>query len=44
MFRIHVERVIGATRQRYIILMSTLPISFVKPAAIDETPTIDKIF
>ena len=41
--RIHVERVIGATRQRYSILMSTLPISFVKPAAIGETPTIDKI-
>ena len=41
--RIHVERVIGATRQRYSILMGTLPISFVKPAAIGETPTIDKI-
>ena len=41
--RIHVERVIGATRQRYSILMSTLPISFVKPAAIGENPTIDKI-
>ena len=41
--RIHVERVIGATRQRYSILMSTLPISFVKPASVGETPTIDKI-
>ena len=41
--RIHVERVIGATRQRYSILMSTLPISFVKPALVGETPTIDKI-
>ena len=29
--RIHIERVIGATRQRYSILMSTLPIEFVKP-------------
>ena len=27
--RIHVERVIGATRQRFSILMSTLPIQYV---------------
>ena len=26
--RIHVERVIGATRQRYSILMATLPIQY----------------
>lgn len=41
--RIHVERVIGATRQKYSILMSTLPINFVKPGSVGETPTIDKI-
>ena len=41
--RIHMEQVISATRQKYSILMSTLPIGFVKPAPIGETPTIDKI-
>ena len=41
--RIHVERVIGATRQRYSILMSTLPIHFVAPKSPDELPTVDKI-
>jgi len=29
--RIHIERVISATRQRFSILMSCLPIEFVKP-------------
>ena len=41
--RIHIERVIGATRQRYSILMSTLPIEFVKPQSPGATTTIDKI-
>ena len=39
--RIHVERVIGATRQPYSILMSTLPIEFVKPRSPGENTTID---
>lgn len=42
-FRIHIERVIGATRQRYSILMSCLPIEFVKPRKAGEKPAIDKI-
>jgi len=29
--RIHIERVIGATRQRYSILMSCIPIDYVEP-------------
>ena len=41
--RIHVERVIGATRQRYSILMSTLPIQYMKAKSPQEAPTIDKI-
>ena len=41
--RIHIERVIGATRQRYSILMSTLPIEFVKPKLPGEEAVIDKI-
>ena len=41
--RIHVERVIGATRQRYSILMSTLPIQYMKAKSPEEAPTIDKI-
>ena len=41
--RIHVERVIGATRQRFSILMSTLPIEFVKPKTPVEAAVIDKI-
>ena len=41
--RIHVERVIGATRQRYSILMSTLPIQCMKTKSPQEAPTIDKI-
>ena len=34
--RIHIERVIGAMRQRYSILMSCIPIDFVKPKADGE--------
>ena len=41
--RIHVERVIGATRQRYSILMSTLPIQYMKAKSPQEAPTFDKI-
>ena len=41
--RIHIERVIGATRQRYSILMSCIPIDFVKPKEDGEKATIDKI-
>ena len=41
--RIHVERVIGATRQRYSILMSTLPIHFMTTKSPDGAPTVDKI-
>ena len=41
--RIHVERVIGATRQRYSILMSTLPIQYMKAKSPQEVPIVDKI-
>ena len=41
--RIHIERVIGATRQRYSIVMSTLPMEFVKPKSPGEEALIDKI-
>ena len=41
--RIHIDRVIGATRQRYSILNSCIPIDFVKPKADGEKATIDKI-
>ena len=41
--RIHIERVIGATRQRFSILMSCIPIDFVKPKVPGERATIDKI-
>ena len=41
--RIHIERVIGATRQKYSILMSTLPIEFVKPKLPGKEAVIDKI-
>ena len=39
--RIHVERVIGAIRQRYLILMSTLSIQCMKAKSPQEAPTID---
>ena len=41
--RIHIERVIGATRQRFSILMSCIPIDFVKAKVPGERATIDKI-
>jgi len=41
--QIHVARGIGATRQRYSILMSTLPINFVKPRFEGQPATIDNI-
>ena len=41
--RIHVERVIGATRQRFSILMSTLPIQYVIKKSQQDIPNIDKI-
>jgi len=41
--RIHIKRVIGATRQRFSILMSCLPIEFAKPKTLGERATIDKI-
>ena len=40
---IHIERVIGATRQRFSILMSCMPIDFVKPKVPGERATVDKI-
>jgi len=41
--RIHIERVIGATRQRFSVLMSCIPIDYVKPKTDGERATIDKI-
>ena len=41
--RIHVERVIGATRQRYSILMYTLPIQYMKAKSPQDVPYVDKI-
>jgi len=41
--RIHIERVIGATRQKFSILMSCIPIDFVKPKVPRQRATIDKI-
>lgn len=41
--RIHIERVIGTTRQRFSILMSHIPIDFVKPKVPGERANIDKI-
>ena len=41
--RIHVERVIGATRQSFSILMSTLPIQYVIKKSPQDIPNIDKI-
>ena len=40
--RIHIERVIGATRQRFSILSSTLPIQYMKGSC-DDIPVVDKI-
>ena len=41
--RIHIECVIGPTRQRYSILMSCIYIDFVKPKHPSYKPPIDKI-
>jgi len=41
--RIHVERVIGAVRQKYMILQSTLPISMVACYGEDKLSPIDKV-
>ena len=41
--RIHVEWVIGATRQRFSILSSTLPIQYMKKNQSDDVPVVDKI-
>ena len=41
--RIHIERVIGATRQRFSILSSTLPIQYMKSTTHDDIPVVDKI-
>ena len=41
--RIHVERVIGAVRQKYMILQSTLPISLIKCSGEEKLSPIDKI-
>ena len=41
--RINVEHVIGATRQRYSILLSTLPIHFMTIWSPDRVSTVDKI-
>ena len=41
--RIHIERVISATWQRYSILMSCMPINFLKPNIPGDKPPIDKI-
>ena len=41
--RIHVERVIGCRRQKYTILQSTLPITFVTKRVNEEVPILDHI-
>ena len=41
--RIHIERVIGAVRQKYMILQSTLPVSMVACYSEDKLSPIDKI-
>lgn len=41
--RIHVERVIGATRQRFSILSSVLPIQYMTARSRDDIPNVDKI-
>ena len=40
--RIHIERVIGATRQRFSILSSILPIQYMKSTP-GNIPLVDKI-
>ena len=41
--RIHVERVIGMLRQKYMLLQSTLPISMLTCDDTEKLTTIDKI-
>ena len=41
--RIHVERVIGAVRQKYTLLQSTLPINLIMCDSSDCISTIDKV-
>ena len=41
--RIHVERVIGAVRQKYIILKGTLPIDFLIKRGQEDIPLVDRI-
>ena len=41
--RIHVERVIGAVRQRYTILKETLPIDFIIKRYLEQEPLVDSI-
>lgn len=41
--RIHVERVIGVVRQKYTILQSTIPITFLKCDETSGLTTLDKI-
>ena len=41
--RIHIEQVIGATRQLFSILSSTLPIQYMKKSSPDDIPVVDKI-
>ena len=41
--RIHVERVIGAVKQKFAILQSTLPIDFVSKRAGEPCPLIDRV-
>ena len=41
--RIHVERVIGAVRQRYPILQSTLPIHYVMKRNGEDIPLLDRM-
>ena len=41
--RIHVERVIGAVRQKFSILQGTLPIDMITMRAGEECPIVDRI-
>lgn len=41
--RIHVERVIGLLRNKYLILKETVPISYVTCKQGDDAPFLDKI-
>ena len=40
---LHIERVIGATRQHFSILPSTLPIQYMNKSSPDDIPVVDKI-